>query len=234
MIEITHVHAGYHGQEILKGVSLAADAGEIIAIIGPNGAGKSTVLKAVFNQCEVTNGTIRLEKRNITGIPTHELIRAGVCYVPQGRQVFTLLTVKENIEMGAFMLHDRRKLDKRMNELLQLFPMLSEKQHARANTLSGGQQQILAIARALVMKPKVLLLDEPSLGLSPIAMKGIFKEIVRISKSGVAVFLVEQNAKQAAMIAHRTYVLEDGKIKLEGGRDVLNDKRITNVYFGGR
>jgi len=234
MLKIEGLRAGYDRMEILKEVSLEVKPAEIVALIGPNGAGKSTLLKSIFNLCKVYSGEIMFKDKNITRLPTHELIYEGVSYVPQGRQVFSDLTVKENLEMGGFIMKDREVLARNLQDVFEKFSFLKDKQNDYAFTLSGGQQQMLAIARALIQSPELLLLDEPSLGLSPKAMKHIFEKIVEINKEGISVIIVEQNAKQAVKIADRTYVLEDGKIALEGGKEILKDKKIKNMYFGGR
>lgn len=233
MLTIQNLKSGYNGTEILNDINIEVKPGEIIAIIGPNGAGKSTVLKSIFNLCEVYSGKISFEGENITKLPTHELIYEGVSFVPQGRQVFSDLTVKENLEMGAYIMKDKEIVDTNLKKIFNLFPFLREKQNDYAYTLSGGQQQLLAMGRALIQNPKLLLLDEPSLGLSPKAMKEIFEKIVEINKQGVTVIIVEQNAKQAVSIANRTYILENGKIGLTGGREILKDKRVKDIYFGG-
>ncbi len=234
MLKIQNLKAGYNGMEVLHEVDLEVKPAEIIALIGPNGAGKSTLLKSIFNLCEIYSGKIIFKDKDITKLPTHYLIQEGVSYVPQGRQVFTDLTVKENLEMGAFVMEDHELLKRNIADVFNKFPFLKEKQNDYAFTLSGGQQQMLAIARALIQDPELLLLDEPSLGLAPKTMKEVFEKIVEINKEGISIIIVEQNAKQATNIAHRTYVLEDGKIALTGAREILNDERIKNIYLGGR
>lgn len=233
MLSIKKLKSGYEGMEILKEVDMDINKSEIIAIIGPNGAGKSTVLKSIFNLCSIYSGEIDFENKKITRLPTHKLISRGISFVPQGRQVFSDLTVRENLEMGAFIIKDKKLINENIEKLFQKFPFLKEKQDEYAFTLSGGQQQLLAIARALIQNPKLLLLDEPSLGLSPIAMKEIFKKIQEINKEGVTIMIVEQNAKAAVSIADRTYILEDGKVALEGGKEILKNKKVKDIYFGG-
>jgi len=234
MLQIKNLKSGYEKMEILHKVDIDVKPGEIVAIIGPNGAGKSTVLKSIFNLCNVYSGKVLWKDKNITKIPTYKLIYEGISYVLQGRQVFRDLTVKENLEMGAFIVSDKELIKTRIKDIYRKLPFLKEKQNKYADTLSGGQQQMLAIGRAVIQNPQLLLLDEPSLGLSPKAMKEIFKEIKEINKEGVSIIIVEQNAKQAVEIADKTYVLEDGKIALKGGKEILKDKRIKNIYFGGR
>ena len=233
MLKIQNLKSGYSGTEILKDINLEVNLGEIIAIIGPNGAGKSTVLKSIFNLCDIYSGKITLEGEDITKLPTHDLIYEGISFVPQGRQVFSDLTVKENLEMGAFILNDKEVVRANIKRIFELFPFLEEKQNDYSYTLSGGQQQMLAIGRALIQSPKLLLLDEPSLGLSPKSMKEIFEKIVEINKQGVTVMIVEQNAKAAVSIANRTYILENGKIGFTGGREILKDTKVKEIYFGG-
>ncbi|MFH1827994.1 MAG: ABC transporter ATP-binding protein [Nanoarchaeota archaeon] len=234
MLKIVDLKAGYGKQEILKGINFHVKPGEIVAIIGPNGSGKSTLLKSIYNLCEKFNGKIIFKDKNISKLPTHEIIYEGISYVPQGRQVFSDLTVKENLEMGAYIMKNHQLLKTNIEDVFSKFPILKERQEEYAFTLSGGQQQMLAISRALIQSPELLLLDEPSLGLSPKAMKEIFETIVKISQEGIAIIIVEQNAKQAAQIANRTCVLEDGKIVLEGDKKILNSPKIKNIYFGGR
>ena len=234
MLSIQNLHAGYNGMQVLQGISLQVRAGEITAIIGPNGAGKSTLLKSIFNQCEIYSGKISFKGKDITRFPTHELILEGISYVPQGRLVFSNLTVRENLELGAFTIREKEVVNAALKEVFQKFPFLKERENDFAFALSGGQQQMLAIARALMQNPQLLLLDEPSLGLSPKAMKEIFEKIIQLNKEGIAIIIVEQNAKQAVKIASKTFVLEDGKIALQGGREILKSRKIKSVYFGGR
>ena len=233
MLSIKGLHAGYGGNEILHGIDFEAKPGEIVAIIGPNGSGKSTLLKSIFNLCEVASGKIVFKDKDITKLPTYALISEGISFVPQGRQIFSDLTVKENLEMGAFVIRDKEVIKRNLNDVFEKFPFLKTKQNDLAFSLSGGQQQMLAIARALVQDPQMILMDEPSLGLSPKAMKEIFQKIKEISKEGITVVIVEQNAKSAAKLADRTYVLENGSIVLHGGKKILRDKRLQKVYFGG-
>lgn len=234
MLKIQNLKSGYNGMEILHNVDLEIKPGEIVAIIGPNGAGKSTVLKSIFNLCNIYSGKILWKDKNITKLPTFELIYEGVSYVPQGRQVFRDLTIKENLEMGAFIMTNHQLIKTNIKDVFDKFPFLKEKKDNYAFTLSGGQQQMLAIGIAMMQNPEILLLDEPSLGLSPKTMKEIFEKIKEINKEGVSIIIVEQNAKQAVEIADKTYILEDGKIALKGGKEILKDKRIKNIYFGGR
>jgi len=235
MLQIKNLESGYGKMQVLFGISLDVKPNDIVVLIGPNGAGKSTLLKSVFNLVDIYKGRIIFKNKNITKMPTHELIELGISYVPQGRQVFNSLTVKENLEMGAFLTKEKELIESRMNEVLEMhFPDLGKKLNDYAFALSGGQQQMLAIGRALMQDPQLLLLDEPSLGLAPKVMKELFKKIVEIKEEGVAIMIVEQNARQATKIADRIFVLEDGKIALSGNKGILNDKRIEKIYLGGR
>jgi len=232
MLKIRGLESGYDKIEVLHKVDFEANPAEIIAIIGPNGAGKSTLLKSIFNLCEIHSGKINFRSKNITKLPTHDLIYEGISYVPQGRQIFSDLTVKENLEMGAFIIKDKEVIKRNLNMVFDKFPFLREKKEDYAFTLSGGQQQMLAIGRALMQSPKLLLLDEPSLGLSPKSIEEIFDKIKEINKTGVTIIIVEQNAKQAVKIADRTYVLENGKVVLHGGKEILKNNKIKDIYFG--
>jgi len=231
MLKIQNLKSGYNKMQVLRGIDFDIKQGEIIAIIGPNGAGKSTLLKSIFNLCEIYSGNIEYKNKNITRLPTHKLIHQGISYVPQGRQVFTNLTVKENLEMGAFVI--KTNIENQISKIYDFFPFLKDRQDNLASNLSGGQQQMLAIGRALMQNPKLLLLDEPSLGLSPKITKEVFAKIIEINQQGVAVIIVEQNAKQAVKISDRTYVLENGKIALTGGKEILSHPKIKTIYFGG-
>ena len=235
MLKIENLEAGYEKTQVLFGIDLNAKPNDIVVLIGPNGAGKSTLLKSIFNLVDIFKGKIFYKNRNITKMPTHKLIGLGISYVPQGRQVFSTLTVKENLEMGAFLTKDKGLVEKRMEEVFKIhFPDLKRKLNDYAFNLSGGQQQMLAIGRALMQDPQLLLLDEPSLGLAPKITKELFKKIQEINAEGVTIIIVEQNARQATKIADKIYVLEDGKIALSGNKNILKDKRIEKIYLGGR
>ena len=234
MLSIQNLKSGYGKMQVLFGTNLDVKPGEIVVLIGPNGAGKSTVLKGIFNLIDIYNGKIIFKGKDITRLPTHELIELGIGYVPQGRQVFGNLTVKENLEMGAFLTREKNLVGKKMEEVLENhFPDLRKKLNDYAFSLSGGQQQMLAIGRALMQEPQLLLLDEPSLGLAPKIMKELFRKIQEINKEGVSILMVEQNARQACAIADRIFVLENGKVALSGGKNILKDKKIEHVYLGG-
>ncbi len=232
-LRIKGLEAGYGRLQVLFGVDMEVKPGEIAVLIGPNGAGKSTVLKSVFNLTDITKGRISFDGRDITAFPTHERIALGISIVPQGRQVFPGLTVKENLEVGAYLTPQASVVDVRMKEVLGHFPELKPKLNDLAQSLSGGQQQMLAIGRSLMQHPTLLLLDEPSLGLSPKLMKELFARIQDINKEGTTILMVEQNAKAACAIADRVFVLEEGKLALHGGRDVLKNDKIKKIYLGG-
>lgn len=234
MLKIQNLKSGYNGNEVLHSVNLEVGTGEIVAIIGPNGSGKSTLIKSIFKLASVYSGKIIFMDKDITRLPTYEVIYEGISYVPQGRQVFDEMSVHENLEMGAFIMTDHALLDTNIKEVYEKFPILKEKQASSAFTLSGGQQQLLSIARSLMQNPKLLLLDEPSLGLSPKATDEVFDIIKKLNKEGISIIIVEQNAKKAVEIADKTYVLEDGKIALSGGKEILKNEKIRDIYFGGR
>lgn len=232
-LTVNKLESGYGKLQILFGVNMDIKPDEITVIIGPNGAGKSTILKSIFKLCDIYSGQIIYKGKDITKLPTHERIQMGISIVPQGRQVFSGLTVKENLEMGAFLTKERDLIDKRMGEVLTHFPVLKEKLHQNAYSLSGGQQQMLAIARGLMQDPQVLLLDEPSLGLAPKTMKEIFEKIKEINREGTAIIIVEQNAKAACEIADHIYVLEEGKVAMHGDKKILKTEKIKHIYLGG-
>jgi len=233
LLELHEVVAGYEEVEVLRGVSLAVRAGEIVCIIGANGAGKSTLLRTVFGMVQPREGTIRFAGEEIAGRPPTEVLERGLGYVPQGRCNFPAMSVEENLEMGAYTRTDAR-VRHDVEELLERFPMLGAKRRAPAGTLSGGQQQILEIAIALLLHPRVLLIDEPSLGLDPRMVEIVFSTIVAINRAGTAVLMVEQNAKQALAISHRGFVLELGRNRFEGtGQALLDNPDVRAHYLGG-
>ena len=234
MLSIKNLDAGYEGLEVLKQINLEIKPNEIVALIGPNGAGKSTIIKSIFDIAEVTKGKIIFKGKDITKLKTHELIEVGISFVTQGKINFSNLTVKENLEIGANMIKDKEVIEKNLKAVYEKFPVLKEKRHDLAFTLSGGQQQMLALGRALMQTPALLLLDEPSLGLSPKLQKETFKMIKKLKEDGISLLIVEQNAKKAIEIADRTYLLEDGKIVLKGDSEIIKHEKIKNVYLGGR
>jgi len=231
LLEVDDIEVRYGAIKALKGVTFEVGEGEIVALLGANGAGKTTTQRTVSGMLRPALGQIRYDGRRIDGIPAHELIHLGVCHVPEGRHVFPMMTVAENLEMGAFRF--KKPDEKVLAHVLELFPRMQERYGQRAGTLSGGEQQMLAIGRALMGKPRLLLLDEPSMGLAPLIVKQIFDIIKEINADGVTVLLVEQNAAQALALANRGYVLETGEIVLSGtGRDLLADDRVRAAYLG--
>lgn len=232
LLEVSGVVAGYGETEILHGVSLTVDAGEIVTIIGPNGCGKSTLLKTVVGLLTPRAGRIRFQDADIAGRPTERIVRAGLCYVPQTANVFPSLTIRENLEMGAFVRNDDGRA--RIAEMLALFPDLAARPQQKAGHLSGGQRQMLAIARALMLDPTLLLLDEPSAGLSPAMMGLVFDRMRDINSAGVALLIVEQNARRALRMSHRGYILVAGENRLEGtGAALLDNPEVGSLYLGG-
>ena len=231
MLDVADVEVRYGAIRALKGISFHVNTGEIVALLGANGAGKTTTQKTVSGMLRPSLGSITLDGQRIDGIPAHQLIRLGVCHVPEGRRVFPRMTVAENLEMGAFRFKTVDQGD--LDHVLELFPRLKERYKQQGGTLSGGEQQMLAIGRALMGKPRLLLLDEPSMGLAPLIVKQIFDIIHEINAAGVTVLLVEQNAAQALGLADRGYVLETGEIVLSGtGSDLLADDRVRAAYLG--
>lgn len=233
LLSITNLTSGYGGLEILHGVSLHLEDGEIVALLGPNGSGKTTILKSIFSLADVRGGSIVFRERDITRSPTHSLLELGISYVPQGRLVFHNLTVRENLEMGAFLVHHKETIAKNLEAVFADFPRLKEKERERAGNLSGGEQQMLALGRAMMMTPAVLLLDEPSLGLSPKIVKDVFAKLVEINRRGVSILIVEQNVHLALGIANRGYLLGAGEIKYTGPAAELDDpEKMRTLYFG--
>ncbi len=234
LLSVDCISAGYGHFDVLQEVSLQALPSEVVAIIGPNGAGKSTVLKAVMGFLKPSAGDIIFDGRSIVGRRADQLVRTGLAYVPQGRIVFPRMTVLENLEMGAFTITDRVAVASAIEYVFGLFPRLAERRGQLAGTMSGGEQQMLALGRALVTHPKMVLLDEPSLGLAPKLVDQVFDQIGTLKDQGLAILLVEQNAARALEIAHRGYVLELGRNKYEGaGRELLADERVRKMYLGG-
>jgi branched-chain amino acid transport system ATP-binding protein len=236
LLEVDDLHVHYGKIQALRGVGITADAGEIVTVIGANGAGKTTGLSAMSGLLRCSTGRIRYDGQDITNLPPHERVALGIAHVPEGRHVFAAMTVAENLEMGAF-LHAKRRSPEYKAELdavLELFPILGTRSEQIAGTLSGGEQQMLAIGRALMVRPRLLLIDEPSLGLAPLIVKQIFEAFVAIRERGVTFVLVEQNAHQALMIADRAYVLETGEITRDGpASSLMGDDAIKRAYLGG-
>lgn len=232
-MQLNNISVHYGGVKALDDVTLSLGGGEVVALMGPNGAGKSTVLKAIFGLTPIDHGKILLHGQSITPMP-HRVVQQGVSFVPQGRRVFTHLTIEENLRMGGFVVKDKRELAARTREVLELFPALQQKRRAKSGTLSGGQQQMLALARGLMTRPQVLLLDEPSLGLAPKIVKEIFTKIREINQAyGTAIFIVEHNIKSLLEIVNRAYVLDKGKIITEGdATKLINSEILEKVFLG--
>lgn len=233
-LKVDQIHAYYGNIHALRGVSFEVGEGEIVTLIGSNGAGKSTLLNAISGLIRTKDGEVLLEGRRIDGLAAHKIVEAGISQVPEGRKIFSRLSVQENLEMGAFLRKDKVKISEDMEKAFQLFPRLRERLKQIAGTLSGGEQQMLAIGRALMAQPRILLLDEPSMGLAPILVDAIFDTIQRINREGTTILLVEQNALMAFQIAKRGYVLQTGQMVMQGETiDLQNNDMIQNLYLGG-
>jgi branched-chain amino acid transport system ATP-binding protein len=233
VLELDDVAVFYGAVHALKGISLRVAPGEIVTLIGSNGAGKSTALRAISGLVRARSGSIRFDGMSLTNRKPHEVVSAGISHAPEGRHVFANLTVRENLMMGAYLRKDREGIARDLEHVVALFPRLKERSAQRAGTLSGGEQQMLAIGRALMARPRVLLLDEPSLGLAPLLVREIFRKIESINRDGTTILLVEQNAHLALRIAHRGYVLETGRIVLEGAAaDLAGNEEVRKAYLG--
>jgi branched-chain amino acid transport system ATP-binding protein len=236
MLKIRNVESGYGSLKVLRKLSMHVSPGEIVTIIGANGAGKSTLLKTVSGQLPARSGEIIFRGESITGMSTEKIVYEGCSLVPEGRQVFSAMTVRENLILGGYVQYRRKNMSAVMEDLGQvtdLFPILEERQKQLAGTLSGGEQQMLAIGRALMARPSLIMMDEPSMGLAPLIVKEIFETVVRLRERGITVLLVEQNARAALRIADRGYVIETGKLVLEGKSDfLLGDREVQRAYLG--
>jgi branched-chain amino acid transport system ATP-binding protein len=233
VLEIDDVHVYYGAIHALKGVSLKVNEGEIVTLIGANGAGKSTTLRAINGLNRPRQGSIRFQGADITGSAPHSIVKNGIAQSPEGRRLFPRMSVTENLEMGAFQRSDRENFAADMDRVFELFPRLKERRSQAAGTLSGGEQQMCAIGRALMARPKLLLLDEPSMGLAPIFVERIFETVIEVNKQGTPVLLVEQNALMALDVAKRAYVMETGRIALEGPADELKtNEQVRKTYLG--
>ena len=233
MLEVNDLHVYYGVIQALKGVSFQVNQGEVIALIGANGAGKTTTLHTLTGLLQAKQGSIVFEGTDITKVPAHKIVQMGIAHVPEGRRVFSDLSVYENLKMGAYTRKDKNEIAESLENVYKRFPRLEERKNQRAGTLSGGEQQMLAMGRALMSKPKMIVMDEPSMGLSPIFVNEIFDIIEKVSAGGTTVLLVEQNAKKALSIADRAFVLETGKIALSGDADeLMNDDSIKKAYLG--
>ena len=226
------ITAGYGGVDIIKDINLYVNEGEIVVIVGPNGAGKSTVMKSLLGMLKLTSGSVKFSEKTITNVLPQDRVSLGIAFVPQNQNVFTGMTVEENLEMGAFLRYDNIK--DTIDQIYELFPILREKRNQSAGELSGGQRQQVAFGRALMTMPKILMLDEPTAGVSPIVMDDLFSRIIEVGKTGVGILMVEQNAKQALNIADRGYVLVNGKNSREGtGQELLNNPEVRKSFLGG-
>ena len=233
MLEVKDLEVYYGVIQAIKGVSFHVEKGEVIALIGANGAGKTTILHTVTGLISPKKGSVIFEGKDITKVPAHKIVSMGMAHVPEGRRVFAELSVYENLKMGAYTRTDKAEIEDSLKNVYKRFPRLEERKNQMAGTLSGGEQQMLAMGRALMSKPSIILMDEPSMGLSPILVNEIFDIIRSVSESGTTVLLVEQNAKKALSIADRAYVLETGNITLEGNaKDLLEDDSIKKAYLG--
>ncbi len=233
LLEIESLRAGYGPMDVLRGISLTVETGEIVTLIGANGAGKTTTLLCISGALRSRSGRIAFQGESIERRPAYALDRAGICQSPEGRQIFPRLTVLENLRMGAYTRRDKAAVADDLKRCYELFPVLSQRSAQLGGTLSGGDQQMLALARALMSRPKLLMLDEPSLGLAPLVVKSIFEVLCRLNAEGTAILLVEQNARMALRCAHRGYVVETGSITVAGrATELLNDPRVKQAYLG--
>ncbi len=234
LLSVENLHVSYGAIRALHGISFHVEKGEIVTLIGANGAGKSTTLRTISGLLLADRGRIVYDGTDITNMSADQVVRMGIVQVPEGRKIFAPLTVRENLEMGAFTRRDKREIEESMEFVFSIFPRLRERAEQLGGTLSGGEQQMLAVARALMAKPRLLLMDEPSMGLAPILVEEIFNIIQRINQEGVTILLVEQNAHMALSVAHRGYVLETGVIQMEGTAAELRDNpRVREAYLGG-
>ncbi len=233
ILELSELHTYYGHIHALKGIDVRVDQGEVVTLVGSNGAGKSTTLRTISGIAKARFGKITLHGRDITGLKPHEIAALGIGHVPEGRRIFPLLTVRENLEIGAWNVRDRGLIASRMEEMYALFPRLKERIFQKGGTLSGGEQQMLAMARALMADPKILLLDEPSMGLAPVLVEGIFDIVKRINERGTTILLVEQNALMALEVASRGYVLQTGQVVLsDAAQALMNNDMVRKVYLG--
>ena len=233
MLKVENLVVSYGGIEALKGISLEVPEGKIVTLIGANGAGKSTLLRSIMGLVKPADGKITYDEKDITGLNSQKIVETGITLVPEGRRVFPNLTVLENLKIGAYMRNDKEGIEKDIRWIYDMFPRLEERSWQMAGTLSGGEQQMLAVGRALMCRPKVLMMDEPSLGLAPLVLKDIFKIIQEINKQGMTILLIEQNANMALKIADIAYVLETGRITMTGsGKELLENPEIKAAYLG--
>jgi branched-chain amino acid transport system ATP-binding protein len=233
ILEVQDLRVHYGAIEALRGISLEVPAGQVVALIGANGAGKTTTLRAISKMLRPSGGAVRFQGEDVTQLPSHRLVALGMAHAPEGRGIFLNLTVKENLDLGAYLRTDKAAIAKDAERAFALFPILAERRSQVAGTLSGGEQQMLAVARALMSRPKLMLLDEPSLGLAPQVVERIFAVLREVNESGVSLLLVEQNAHKALQLAHRAYVLETGTVVMQGtGRELLASPEVRKAYLG--
>ena len=233
MIEIRHLYKAFDNHMVLRNLNMKINEGAVYGFVGPNGAGKTTILQTISGLITPKQGEILYNGTDLKKIPAYKIVAMGVAHVPEGRRVFSQLTVYENLLMGAYTRNDKKDIEETLRQVYKRFPRLEERKNQMAGTLSGGEQQMLAMGRALMSKPKIILMDEPSMGLSPILVEEVFDIIQSINKSGTTVLLVEQNAKKALSIAHRAYVIETGKIVLEGdAKELMNNESVKKAYLG--
>ncbi|HHV71836.1 MAG TPA: ABC transporter ATP-binding protein [Clostridia bacterium] len=233
MLKVENLNVFYGAIHALKNVSFEVNQGEIVTLIGANGAGKSTTLKTISGLLTPKSGTIRFLDQDLVGIPAHKIVELGIGHVPEGRRVFANMTVMENLELGAYIRKDKEGIEKTLDRVFEHFPRLAERKNQLAGTLSGGEQQMLAIGRALMSQPKLLLMDEPSMGLAPLLVKEIFQIVKEINEQGTTILLVEQNAHMALSIAHKAYVLETGKVVLQGdAKELAQNEEVKKAYLG--
>lgn len=234
LLEVKDLHVSYGAIKAVQGISFTVNEGEVVTLLGANGAGKSTTMNTIIGVVKAAAGEIWFQGENIAALPSHQIIKRGIAVSPEGRQAFPRMSVTENLRMGAYAYNDKNLIEEGIQRAFDLFPVLKERSTQLAGTLSGGEQQMLAVARALMGKPKLLILDEPSLGLAPIIVKEIFSLIKEINAMGITILLVEQNAKMALGVSDRGYVLETGRIVLSGeSRDLLANEQVKNAYLGG-
>ena len=233
LLKVDHIHCGYDGVPVIHGVSIEVASGELVAIVGTNGAGKTTLMKTIAGLIRPSQGSILFKGKNITGLPAHQTVRSGISYVPEGRRLFAKLSVRENLEMGSYIVHDRGEIAARLDEVFSLFPILKSRADQMAETMSGGEQQMLAIARGLMSKPELLMLDEMSLGLMPSLVEKMMETIQAVHEAGVTVLLVEQMVQDALEVAQRGYVIQTGKIVLAGAsEELLASDQVRQAYMG--